>query len=594
MAKEKRRYSLQRRILLFYLVPLCALLAILFLYLRAYRFNVETLAETTFQNIVEVKHLQMDQRLGKIRTITKDISYSSLLQQYLVEMDESEKVKTYQHLQGYLRAVSTSSDSVISAYASVGTRASAHMGDGYYYLFEEVKKELISAGVLEKNGQYLTDLRVLTSENLDRMYGMYFYVGSTVYAGSAFKNTNIISAVIYDPYSLIDVDEEADDHIAVVMVKDTPVYLSGALEKEQLDRLLDEDGLNVTLDGTEYFFYKEQGKDMPDIQLLYLVERKSLVQHSNVWEQRTTLFIILSALVLSLSVTLIINSVFLPIRQLCREVEGLKHYGETLLAPRARELAALTDTFNSMSHRISSDILQEKDMIDQQYQLQIQKNRMEIQAFRNQINPHFLFNTLECINGMVRYYQLEPVSEMITNLSGCFRYSLYSPMLVKLSEEIGHLNNYLDIIETRFPGKYCFIRKVDSGAEEILVPSLLLQPLAENAVTHAFFGYNKKARPTIVLQATVDEENNYLYIHISDNGAGMTEEKLEEITKTMRSAEYVEKHISLNNVYRRLTLLYGEECVTVKSRSGCYTRISVRIPVSNHPDVRQHGGTHLA
>ena len=82
--------------------------------------------------------------------------------------------------------------------------------------------------------------------------------------------------------------------------------------------------------------------------------------------------------------------------------------------PRVKELAALTDTYNAMSQRISRSIQQEKKMVDQQYQLQIQKNRMEIQAFRNQINPHFLFNTLECINGMVRYYQLEPVSALMS------------------------------------------------------------------------------------------------------------------------------------------------------------------------------------
>ena len=67
-------------------------------------------------------------------------------------------------------------------------------------------------------------------------------------------------------------------------------------------------------------------------------------------------------------------------------------------------------------------------------------------------------------------------------------------MLVRLSEELGHLTHYLEIIETRFPGKYRIIRQVDEQAESILVPSLLLQPLAENAVTHAFRGYAKKAR----------------------------------------------------------------------------------------------------
>jgi two-component system sensor histidine kinase YesM len=233
-------------------------------------------------------------------------------------------------------------------------------------------------------------------------------------------------------------------------------------------------------------------------------------------------------------------------------------------------------------------------MVDQQYQLQIQKNRMEMQAFRNQINPHFLFNTLECLNGMVRYYQMEPVSDLITNLSGCFHYSLYSPMMVRLSEELGHLTNYLEIIETRFPGKYHIIRQVEKQAEDILIPSLLLQPLAENAVTHAFKGYTKKVRPTIVLQAKLDGNGEYLRIHITDNGMGMDKDKLDEVLETMCGAGYVEKHISLNNVCRRLTLLYGPDCLKIVSRSGCYTKISVCIPIGQNPAVQPLADRHSA
>jgi two-component system sensor histidine kinase YesM len=167
-------------------------------------------------------------------------------------------------------------------------------------------------------------------------------------------------------------------------------------------------------------------------------------------------------------------------------------------------------------------------------------------------------------------------------------------MMVKLSEELTHLGNYLEIIETRFPGKYRIIRQVDASAENILVHSLLLQPLAENAVTHAFKGNTKKARPTIVIQARLDESEQYLYIHVIDNGIGMDEQKLNEVLETTHSAEYVDKHISLNNVHRRLTLLYGPNCMNITSRSGCYTRISVRIPVTQNPELQPLDDMHLA
>lgn len=594
MRAKKKGYSLQRRILLFYLVPLFALLAVLFLYVSAYRVNVETLAETTFQNLAQTKRQKLEENLNKIMSVTKEVAYSAQLQQYLVEMDASEKIKTYQHLQNYLRVVSASSEAIESVYASLIDGSGVHMGDGYYFLFEEAKSALEKNENLSRNQYYLTELDLYRTDVAKHQYGMCFYVGSTIYAGSAFKNLDVISGVMYDPSKLIYVPEEEKENILVLTIGDTPVFLSGEMDPEKLDNIRSTEDVGVKIGDREYYQYKMQAEAMPEIGLLYLVPRELLINPSNVWEERTTLFTILSALLLSLSVTLIINSVFLPIRQVSREVENLHHYGEMISTPRARELAALTDTFNSMSLRISSDIRQEKKMVDRQYQLEIQKNRMEMQAFRNQINPHFLFNTLECINAMVRYYDLAPVSKLITNLSGCFRYSLYSPMLVKLSEEIGHLNNYMDIIETRFPGKYRVIQKVHPLSQNVLVPSLLLQPLAENAVTHAFAGNTKKARPTVVLQAAPDEKGEYLYIHITDNGIGMTDEKLKEVSETMKSAGYIDKHISLNNVCRRLTLLYGEDAMKISTRSGCYTKISVRIPIKQDLKTAPFGDTPLA
>lgn len=167
-------------------------------------------------------------------------------------------------------------------------------------------------------------------------------------------------------------------------------------------------------------------------------------------------------------------------------------------------------------------------------------------------------------------------------------------MMVRLEEELGHLTNYLEIIETRFPGKYRIIRRVEARAESILVLSLLLQPLAENAVTHAFRGNTKKARPTILLEAKLDETGKYLNISIIDNGIGMDDRKLSEVLETTYSTDYVDKHISLNNVYRRLSLLYGPKCMQISSRSGCYTKISVKIAAEQAQEFPKHDGTHSA
>ncbi|MBQ9856558.1 MAG: histidine kinase [Clostridia bacterium] len=594
MTAKVRQYSLNRRVILFYLIPLAFLLAVLFLYVNVYRTNVETMAQTTFHSLAELKRRQIEENLDELRSITKEIAYSSLLQQYLVETNESEKVQTYAHFQNYLRAISTNSSSIVSAYASLGDFSRVHMADGYLFTFEEAQSQLELRETLDKNTGYFTKLRSLSGAAPGKLYGMYFYVGSPIHAGSIYKDSRMVGGIIYDPSKLLAVDSESADQLACLLIGGKAVSLSGKIGQEQIDTLLAASEQRVTLNGEDYYYSKSELLKKPEMQLLYLVPRESLIQNNGFWEKQTLVFIALAAAVLSLSVLLILQSLFLPIRQLCREVEALKNYGEQLSTPRAKELTAITDTYNAMSYRISKSIQKEKQMVDQQYQLQIQKNRMEMQAFRNQINPHFLFNTLECLNGMVRYYQIEPVSKLITNLSGCFHYSLYSPMMVKLSEELTHLGNYLEIIETRFPGKYRIIRQIDASIEDILVPSLLLQPLAENAVTHAFKGNTKKARPTILLQAKLDETGKYLNIGITDNGVGMDDQKLAEVLETTHSTDYVDKHISLNNVYRRLTLLYGPNCMHISSRSGHYTKISVRIAAEKNRDIPDSDGKRSA
>ena len=591
MLRKNKPYSLNRRIALMIMVPPLFLLLVMLVYLNLLRTNVETLAETTFNSVVETKQQLLEENLNKIRSITKDIAYSPMLQQYLTESNAREKAQTYEHFQNYLRAVSANSDSIISAYASLGSVSRVHMADGQLFNFEKARKQLALNHPLSKNTEYFEVWPNPLDAAANQMYGMYFYIGSPVQTSSAYQNQPMIGAVMFDPCKLVPIDTSASDHLVILLLNGTPIMLSGRMDDTQLASLIDADISQIAIDGIEYYVAQNTLLQDADMQLLYLVPCDTLLQHSNFWENQTLMFLVLCAVLLPLSISLILGTIFRPIRQLCREVDTIKTYGEYLSTPRAKELAVLTETYNAMVERIGKSVEQEKHMMDQHYQLQIQKRRMEMRAIRNQINPHFLFNTLECINSMVRYYRVEPVAKLITNLSGCFHYSLYSPMMVKLEEEIAHLTNYLEIIESRFPGKYRVIHKVDPEAKEILVPSLLLQPLAENAVTHAFKGHNKNVNPTIVLQAQVEADKEFMTIRIIDNGMGMNEEKLAEVLATAHTSEFVEKHISLNNVYRRLTLLYGPDCMQIVSRNGYYTCISVRVPINQPANIPMNDPT---
>ena len=231
MSGKTRQYSLNKRVMLFYLIPLAFLLAVLFVYLNIYRTNVENMAETTFRSVVDLKHQQVEENLDELRSITKEIAYSSLLQQYLVETNESEKVQTYAHFQNYLRAISANSPSIVSAYASLGGRSRVHMADGYLFTFEDAQNRLELEETLDKNTEYFTELKSLSGMAPGHLYGMYFFVGSPIHAGSTFKDSRMVGGIIYDPSKLLSADEEAQDHLAVLVMENKPVFLSGTLNQ---------------------------------------------------------------------------------------------------------------------------------------------------------------------------------------------------------------------------------------------------------------------------------------------------------------------------------------------------------------------------
>lgn len=114
----------------------------------------------------------------------------------------------------------------------------------------------------------------------------------------------------------------------------------------------------------------------------------------------------------------------------------------------------------------------------------MRNTQAELMAYRSQINPHFLFNTLDCISGMARYYEVAELEKLVTALTGCSQYTLRTPDVVCLEQEIQHVRNYMDVMELRMPGTYTLRLNVQAEAMQCKVLSLMLQPLVENAIMH--------------------------------------------------------------------------------------------------------------
>lgn len=199
---------------------------------------------------------------------------------------------------------------------------------------------------------------------------------------------------------------------------------------------------------------------------------------------------------------------------------------------------------------------------DREYSLAMLKKQAEIKALQNQINPHFLYNTLDCIRGMAIEQGADNIEEMTRALSGMFRYSISRKGKTKalMEEELANVNNYLRILQYRFRNKINITETIDPAAKKCCVPKLLTQPIVENAV---FYGLEPKTgERNLNIEAYCTGKK--LIVKVEDNGVGMSFDKLRTINDAMCSGVSMGDNgrgtqLGIVNVNERLRLLYGEE-----------------------------------
>lgn len=224
-----------------------------------------------------------------------------------------------------------------------------------------------------------------------------------------------------------------------------------------------------------------------------------------------------------------------------------------------------------------------KNLILRESTAVLMKKQAELDALQSQINPHFLYNTLDTIRGQADVHGLSDISQMSLALSKLFRYSISNHnSSVLLSEELDNIENYLLIQRLRFGDKFEKISRIDEDSLQCKVPKLLIQPIVENAVHH---GLEPKLEKGYLLICTYVTQNR-LIISIQDNGVGIPQEKLEAINEMLISNAPVLKKqvqgisIGLTNVNARIKLLFGDEYgIILFSMPGAGTNVQISLPI---------------
>ena len=262
-----------------------------------------------------------------------------------------------------------------------------------------------------------------------------------------------------------------------------------------------------------------------------------------------------------------------PIKELTNTIQEVEKGNMTIRfqLPVIKELAELGKFFNKMMQRL-------EDSIQQIYVVQKQRRDAEMKALVLQINPHFLYNTLSSIIWLSNADKKDEVIEMTSSLATLFRISISKGQeIVTIREEIEHVKSYIRIQQIRFENKFKSYIELDDDIAECYTLKVILQPLVENIINHAFSDMYDQG--IIIIKA--EKEKDIIRFSVIDNADGMTEEEVKALNDHLQESYVTGKEygIGTSNVNNRVKLLFGKEYGLFFRKEGINTIAEITIPV---------------
>ena len=421
---------------------------------------------------------------------------------------------------------------------------------------------------MEKNGEegcYLIFVRPVTNlEDFSRNLGsMHVYIHGDKLAES-FLNT---------PQEEVYYIKSGDGKL--LTVSDRSLYDKIAPDAE-LENACSPEGGKVRSGGREY--YARMSEIGESGLLLYAVMPSDTIR--GVFRKTglfTAFLFIADCAVLLLAIWLISRSVSSRIRHLSKTVQKVQDGKLETLDEEAGqdEVGQLIGNYNYMIRRI-------RKLLEEQYQLGQEKKEAELMALQSQINPHFLYNTLDMINWMASKNETENIRDTVLSLARYYKLILNKGRdIITIGLEIELCEAYIAIQQKRYRGKILFELDVEEQIRDCLIPKITLQPLIENAITHGIME-KSSGRGNILISGW--EEDDDIFLSVTDDGVGMITGQ--EMEQKHKGSKY-----GLSNIETRLKLFYNmEKCITFESTQGIGTCVSIRVRKIKEKDIQEKAG----
>lgn len=404
------------------------------------------------------------------------------------------------------------------------------------------------------------------------------------------KTSNVDSAQVRDPYQMINELRNAVNRQECSQTESADLMRRVSKSLGWLERIVQKIDENIKEGGHYADNIDLLDKDIrsstqliqDNLQAYTYYEAVSLEHIRSQLEKRVsdTLLLCMGILLTILAVDLVLTrritrSVTQPIRELCMATRQVaKGNFSPAEIESGDEIQVLTNSFNDMTGEIQY-------LIENIKKEQKNLRDTELRLLQAQINPHFLYNTLDAIVWMAEGGQDAEVVSMVTALSEFFRTTLSEGKdYITIREEESHIRSYLEIQEFRYADILEYEINIDPQLYNYGILKLTLQPLVENALYHGI--KNKRGKGKITVRGYA--QGGDIIFEVRDNGIGMDEEELSRLNRTLKGEESHDRGFGLGNVNERIRLNYGSEYgITFHSVKGEGTVATVRIPKKNIP-----------
>lgn len=552
--------GLARQLFAFVIIILCSLI-LAFILTTAY------VKRSVRNNITEMNQTILEQTNGKIEDFYETMNHIAAALVY------SPVTTSYYDQNNRERVLST--DEISATFSNTVLLENNIAG---IYLFDMEKNQIASFGANENIGRFSSSIR-------NQME-----CSNQFYLDSSQEGYYLIYYPVYNLDTLV---YGKQNGMAVFLMKsrefDNMLKNSQATKNTEI-YLLDGNNAVVTSCGgkAEYALSKDQQTDSRD----YFVQVKNVVipgwklvsripkseMYTSAEDGRSPLIIadLFSGVLILILAWFCYRNFLVRMHRVDQFITGV------INRPEHRMKEERMDEIGSIVHNLNQ-MLDDKETMNREvqksqqrvYEMELSRKQLQIQAYQNQINPHFLYNTFDCIRGMALYKGEEEIAQITMALSKVFRFAVKGDNIVTVKEEMDYIREYATIIDYRFMGKIEVDYDIDEDLYQHHVIKLMLQPIVENAVFH---GLEQKVDGGTVEVSVQKWGDDRMRICVEDDGCGMSKERLEEIRSNL-DKKMNTRGIGMSNIYQRLLLFYGEDIYfDIDSKEGKGTKVTIIIP----------------